>query len=94
MGGRGASAGGTSKIYNNLLNNGNVVAELMRNIQAQRTENPNAKVGDTYLDSDRIISNYADTLSTAEYSKFNWGKAENKLFKKLRNLEMKVGFKK
>lgn len=95
MGGRGASAGVTTqnKIYSNLVNNSRIVNELERNVRAQMAENRNAKVGDTMLDSDRIISNYADTLTTEEYSRFNWEKAENELFKKLRQLERKAGFK-
>ena len=93
MGGRGASAG-SNKLYSNLVNNRNVISELKRNIEAQKAENPNARVGDTRLDSDRIISNYSDTLTTQEYAKFNWEKAEKELFKKLRSLERESGFKK
>lgn len=94
MGGRGATSSGNAKIYNDFLNNTNVVNELRRNVLAQESENPNARVGDTSLDSDRIISNYADKLSTAEYSKFNWETAEDKLFEKLRKIERQYGFRK
>lgn len=77
-----------------MLNNRGVISELMRNVTAQKYDNPNAKIGDTRLDSGRIISNYADTLTTQEYNNFNWKVAENKLFKKLQQLEKNAGFKK
>lgn len=93
MGGRGASSGNTS-IYNNLTNNKGIINELIRNVKAQKSDNPNAKIGDTIIDSDRMISNYADKLSTQEYSRFNWQIAEDKLFNKLKQLEKQAGFKK
>ena len=96
MGGRGASSSstGTNKLYSDFVNNSRIVAELNRNIYARQSDDRNAKVGSTRLDSDRMISNYTDTLTTEEYSRFNVEKAENELFKKLRQLERKAGFKK
>ena len=95
MGGRGASSSstGTNKLYSDFVNNSKIVAELNRNIYARQLDDRNARVGSTRLDSDRMISNYTDTLTTEEYSRFNVEKAENELFKKLRSLERKAGFK-
>lgn len=84
----------STKLYSNLVNDNRVIDELTRNIEAQKADNPNARVGDTRLDSDRIITNYADKLTPQEYSRFNWEKAEDELFKKLRSLERKNGFRK
>lgn len=93
MGGRGASSS-NSNIYTNLINKQSVIDELTRSVIAQKYENPNAKIGDTIIDSDGIIGDYGDTLTTQEYSQFNQEVAERKLFNKLKQLEKQAGFKK
>ena len=93
MGGRGASSGTTNEIYSKFVNSRSTIAELEANIRARKYDEPDAKVGSTQLDSDRMISLYTDKLTTEEYAKFDWNKAERELFKKLRELERKAGFK-
>lgn len=80
-------------IYNNFVNDPKIIQELERNVQAREFDDPDAKVGDTALDSDRIISNYGDRLTTKEYSNFKWDVAEERLFNKLQEIERKHGFK-
>ena len=71
-----------------------VIKELNESIKAQLAENPNAEVGDTIIESDRIIALYSQKLTPQEYSKFNWDKAEDVLFDKLNELEKARGFRK
>lgn len=80
-------------LYDNLVNDPKIIAELERNVQARQYDDPDARIGDTSLDSGRIVSNYMDRLSTQEYSKISWDKAEDKLFEKLKEIEKKYGFK-
>ena len=93
MGGRGASSGSTNELYSKFVNSRSTIAELEANIRARKYDEPDAKVGSTRLDSDRMISLYTDRLTPQEYSQFNSEKAERELFKKLRELERKAGFK-
>ena len=87
------NANSDNYLYDNLVNDPKVIAELERNVQARQYDDPNARIGDTSLDSGRIVSNYMDRLTTQEYSKISWDKAEDKLFEKLKEIEKKYGFK-
>ena len=81
-------------LYDKFVNNPRTVKTLIDSIKAAQYENPDAKVGDTVLESDRIISLFTDDLTPEEYKNFNFDKAEKALFKKLNELEKDVfGFK-
>lgn len=80
-------------VYANLLNDKRLMEHLRESIKAQKAENPDAKVGDTQIDSDRFISLYTDKLTPKEYNSFNWDKAEDMVFKKLEEMEKEAGFK-
>lgn len=82
-----------NKLYQKMLTP--QVMKIMRdNIKAAEYEDPNAEVGDTILDSDRIISLFIDKLTPQEYKNFDFDKAEDFLFDKLHELEEYAGFKK
>ena len=83
----------TEAVYTNLLNDKRLMDHLRESIKAQKADNPDAKVGDTQIDSDRFISLYTDKLSTKEYNSFDWDKAEDMVFKKLEEMEKEAGFK-
>lgn len=83
-----------SKVLGDFVENRNVIRELEANIRAQKADNPNARVGDTRIDSGRMISMYSERLTPQEYSVFTQDAAETALFRKLRELERKAGFKK
>lgn len=89
-GGRFTSAGGEGS---GILKTKGLMEHLQKSIEAQKAENPNAKIGDTIIDLDRYISLYGDTLSTEEYNKFNVEKAEEEIFNKLHEMEKEAGFK-
>lgn len=61
--------------------------QLRDSVKAAFYENPKAKIGDTVIDSDRIISLFTDKLSTKEYAEFDWEKAEDILFDKVQEIE-------
>lgn len=80
-------------IYTNLLSDSALLKHLRDSVKAQKAENPDAKIGDTVIDSDRFISNYSQKLSTKDYNQFNFDKAEELVFEKLKEFEKEAGFK-
>ena len=80
-------------VYTNLLSDSALLKHLRDSVKAQKAENPDAKIGDTVIDSDRFISNYSQKLSTKEYNEFNFDKAEDLIFEKLKEFEKEAGFK-
>lgn len=96
--GRFAEKGGegsreTNKVENGVLKAKGLMEHLQDSIKAQKWENPDAKIGDTRIDSDRFISLYADSLSHEEYKNFSAKKAEEEIFNKLHEMEKEAGFK-
>ena len=79
-------------IYSKLITK-DVEKTLRDSVKAQKYDNPKAKIGDTMLDSDRIISRFSSNLTSKEYDKFDWEKAEDILFEKLKEIEKEFGFK-
>lgn len=97
MGGRGASSGSTrieKGIYKKLISDARIERELIDSVKAQKYDNPDAKIGDTIIDSSGMIARFADKISVAEYNILDWNKAEKELFKKLKQIEKNYGFKK
>lgn len=70
--------------YNRMLSP-EIIMYLDRSVKAARAEGNEA----TAIDSDRIISDFSDKLSTEEYKSFDWEKAEAVLFAKLIEIEKK-----
>lgn len=70
--------------YNRMLSP-EIIAYLDRSVKAAREEGNE----ETAIDSDRIISDFSDKLSTEEYKAFDWAKAETVLFAKLIEIEKK-----
>lgn len=85
--------GGSEKKESGILKTKGLVEHLQKSIEAQKADNPNAKIGDTVIDVDRYISLYSDSLTPAEYDKFSAEKAEEEIFAKLREMEKEAGFK-
>ena len=95
MGGRGASSSSNNNgLYEKLVNDAHVVRVMIDSVKARQFDNPNAKIGDTSIDTDNLLSGFADKLSTKEYANFDMEKGEKALFKKLKQLEKDYGFKK
>ena len=82
-----------SKLYTNLLNDPKLINHLKGSIEARKWDDPNAKVGDTIIDTDSFITDYVDKLTPKEYDTFDWNKAENLIFDKLNEMEKSAGFK-
>lgn len=76
-----------------ILKTKGLMEHLQKSVEAQKAENPDAKIGDTYIDSDRYLSLFGDTLSPKEYESLDWDKAEKVIFNKLREMEKEAGFK-
>lgn len=89
-GGRFTSAGSSGS---GILNTKGLMEHLQKSIEAQKADNPNAKIGETIIDPDRYISLYSATLSLEEYNKFNAEKAEEEIYNKLHEMEKEAGFK-
>lgn len=70
--------------YNKMLSS-ETIKLLEMSVKAARAEGNEA----TAIDSDRIISDFSDKLSTEEYKAFDWEKAEAVLFTKLIEIEKK-----
>ena len=68
--------------YNRMLSP-EIIAYLARSVKAAREEGNE----ETAIDSDRIISDFSDKLSTEEYKAFDWEKAEAVLFAKLNEIK-------
>lgn len=85
--------GDKKEVYDKFVNNPKVVQSLVSAVQAQKAENKDAKIGDTIIDSDGILSRYSEGLSTKGYDSWNADKAEKALFKKLKEIEKEYGFK-
>lgn len=83
---------GKSKLYEKLFTT-EVEKELRESVKAQQYENKGAKVGDTVIDSDKILSKFSSKLSPEEYKFFDWEEAEEFLFDKLKKIERET-FKK
>lgn len=81
------------KLYTDLLNDSKLIKHLKDSIAARKADNPDAKVGDTIIDSDSFISDYVDKLTTKEYAAFEWNRAEKLIFDKLNEMEKDAGFK-
>lgn len=80
------------ELYDNLLKDSALVEHLRESVKARKADDPDAKVGDTIIDSDRFISRYTDKLTTEQYKKFDWDKAEELVFDKLKEFEREAGF--
>ena len=78
-----------NSIYKKMLTP-NVEKQLRDSVKAAFYENPKAKVGDTVIDSDRIISLFSDKLLPKEYTDFSWDKAEDILFDKVKEFEKEI----
>ena len=78
--------------YEPLVSDPKVQKHLLASVEAAKYENPNAKIGDTIIDSDALISEYADKLTPEQYAKFNWDDAENALMGELQKIESAKGF--
>lgn len=78
-----------NSIYEKMITS-SVEKQLMDSVKAAFYENPKSKVGDTIIDSDRIISLFSDKLSPKEYDDFNWDKAEDILFDKVKEFEKEI----
>lgn len=83
---------GKSKLYEKMFT-AEVEKELRESVKAQQYENKEAKVGDTVIDSDKILSKFSSKLSPEEYKFFDWEEAEEFLFDKLNKIERET-FKK
>ena len=70
--------------YNRMLSP-EIIAYLERSVKAAREEGNE----ETAVESDRILSDFSDKLSTEEYKAFDWEKAEAVLFTKLIEIEKK-----
>lgn len=79
--------------YEDFINSREVKEHLAKSIEAQLADNPNAKIGDTIIDSDDLISRYGEKLSVEDYDNWNSEEAEDRLFKKLNEMEKERGFK-
>ena len=66
---------------------------LQKSVEAQLADNPKAELGDTQIDVDKYLSLYGETLSPKEYDSFDFDRAENIVYQKLRELEKEAGFK-
>ncbi len=80
-------------VYQKLLANPGLKQHLHDSVRARLAEDHNSKVGDTTIDSDRLISSYASRLTPEEYSRFDWDQAEDLIFNELSRLEEEHGFK-
>ena len=70
--------------YNKMLSS-ETISLLEMSVKAARAEGNEA----TAIESDRVISDFSDKLSTEEYKAFDWEKAEAVLFAKLIEIEKK-----
>jgi len=63
------------------LNYNSILTEEVKNILSNSVSAAKAEGNDTVnINSDEIISEFTDTLSTCEYNTFDWDVAENVLF--------------
>ena len=86
-----------TQLKSRLINLPEVQKHLRESIKAQKLEAEYDKripqVGDTAIDSDRLLSNFIDKLTSEEYKNFNWEEFEDALFDELNKLEKEEGFK-
>lgn len=85
-------------IIRKLLDNPKVREQLASSIRAQqfeaKSQKREPKVGDTILDSDRILAEFSSRLTTDEYNnEYNWEEAEDALFDELNRMEREFGFR-
>lgn len=83
---------GSWNMYEDFVSSPKVYKHLADSIEAQYAENPRAKIGDTIIEPDRLISEYADRLSPEEYKQFDVQSAEDALYRELNRLEEAKGF--
>lgn len=81
-----------------MLDNPKVREQLASSIRAQqfeaKSQKREPKVGDTILDSDRILAEFSSRLTTDEYNnEYNWEEAEDALFDELNRMEREFGFR-
>ncbi|MBQ2319174.1 MAG: hypothetical protein IIW86_02900 [Clostridia bacterium] len=81
------------KIYQDFAKSKDVMSHLVKSVEAQKADNPDAKIGDTIIELDSLMSNYTDRLSTEDYNKWDSDKAEKAVFDKLKEIEKEYGFK-
>lgn len=80
-------------LYIALLDQPFVQEHLRKSVEARQADDPDAKVGDTIIDSDRLISLFSDKLEPSDYKDFNPELAEELLFEELHEIEREYGFK-
>ena len=80
-------------LYVALLEQPFVQEHLKKSVEARQADDPDAKVGDTIIDSDRLISLFSDKLKPSDYKDFNAEIAEELLFDELHKIEREYGFK-
>ena len=73
------------KIDYNKMFSPEIIKHLEMSVKAARAEGNEA----TAIESDRVISDFSDKLSTEEYKAFDWEKTEAVLFAKLIEIEKK-----